>query len=174
AAAQTSMRRQGWQEEGGFRKAMKSRDEAQQLENMAPQGMTRQQVENLLAQFAGEYEKDQTNVNIVKKIADIYDRMDKPDEALQWYDYAVQLAPGDVSLQNRVELVRNKSIETQILRAEADIEANPDAPDIEEKRAHIQQLQRGRLSTVLAEAKSRVEHHPTDKQYRFDLASVLI
>jgi tetratricopeptide (TPR) repeat protein len=174
AAAKTSMLRQGWQEEGGFRKAMKSGDEAQQLENLARQGMTGEQMENLLAQFAAEYEKDPTNVNIVKKIADIYDRMEKPTEALQWYEYAVQLTPGDVSLQNRVEMVRNKAAETQIQQAEAEIEANPDAPDIEEKRAHIQQVKRERLSTVLAEAKSRVEHHPTDKQYRFDLASVLI
>jgi predicted DNA binding CopG/RHH family protein len=76
AAAKTSMMRQGWQEEGGFRKAMKSGDEAQQLENMTRQGMTAEQMENLLAQFAAEYEKDQSNVNIVKKIADIYDRME--------------------------------------------------------------------------------------------------
>lgn len=174
AAAKTSMMRQGWQEEGGFRSAMKSGDEAQQLENMTRQGMTGEQMENLLAQFAAEYEKDQTNVNVVKKIADIYDKMEKPEEGLQWYEYAVQLTPGDVSLQSRAELMRNKVAELQIQRTEAEIEASPDAPDIEEKRAHIHQIKIDRLSTVLAEAKSKVERHPTDKQYRFDLASVLI
>jgi tetratricopeptide (TPR) repeat protein len=174
ASAKTSMLRQGWQEKGGFRSALRSGDEAQQLENMARQGMTKEQMENLLAQFAAEYEKDQANVNVVKKIADIYDRMEKPDEALQWYDYAVQLSPGDVTLQGRAEQMRNRLIEQQIQQTEAEIEANPDAPDIDEKRAHIRQIKTERLATVLAEAKSKVERHPTDKQYRFDLASVLI
>ncbi len=174
AAAKTSMMRQGWQEEGGFRKAMKSGDEAQQMENLARQGMTGEQMENLLAQFAAEYENDQTNVNIVKKIADVYDRMEKPEEALQWYEYAAELSPGDVSLQGRVEHVRNKVAEIQIQLTEAEIEASPESPDIEEKRAHIHQIKIDRLSTVLAEAKSKIERHPTDKQYRFELASVLI
>ncbi len=174
AAAKTSMMRQGWQEEGGFRSAMKSGDEAQNLENMARQGMTGEQMENLLAQFAAEYEKDQANVNIVKKIADIYDRMEKPVESLQWFEYAVQLSPGDVTLQSRAEMMRNRVVEQQIEHTEAEIEANPDAPDIDEKRAHIRQIKVDRLSTVLAEARSKIERHPTDKQYRFDLAAVLI
>ncbi|MCE9520074.1 MAG: tetratricopeptide repeat protein [Verrucomicrobia bacterium] len=174
AAAKTSMMRQGWQEEGGFRKAMKSGDEAQQMENMARQGMTEEQMENLLAQFAEEYAKDQTNINVVKKIADIYDRMEKPEQALEWYDYAVKLSPGDVSLQSRAELMRNKVAELQIQITEAEIEASPESPDIEEKRAHIHQIKIERLATVLAESKLKVERHPTDKQYRFELASVLI
>lgn len=174
AAAKTSMMRQGWQEEGGFRKAMKSGDEAQQLENQARQGMTEEQMENLLAQFAAEYEKNQNDLGIVKKIADIYDRMEKPQEALQWYEYAAQLSPGDVSLQARAEALRNKVADLLIQRTEAEIEANPDAPDIEDKRAHIHQLKIERLSTVLAESRTKVERHPTDKQYRFELASVLI
>ncbi len=174
AAAKTSIMRQGWQEEGGFRKAMKSGDEAQQMENLTRQGMTEEQMEDILAQFAAEYAKDQTNINIVKKIADIYDRMEKPQEALQWYEYAVQLSPGDVSLQGRTELLRNKVTELQIQLTEAEIEASPESPDIEEKRAHIHQIKIDRLSTVLAEARSKVERHPTDKQYRFELANVLI
>jgi tetratricopeptide (TPR) repeat protein len=173
AAAKSSMMRQGWQDEGGFRKAMKSGDEAQNLENLARQGMTREQMENLLAQFAAEYEKDQNNVNIVKKIADIYDRMDEPENALNYYDWAIQLAPGDVALQARVEQMRNKVAELQIHRMEAEIEADPVAPDIEAKRAQIQHIKRDRLATVLAEARSKVERNPTDKQFRFDLATVL-
>ena len=173
AAAKTSMMRQGWQEEGGFRKAMKNTDEAQQLENMTRQGMTREQMENLLGQFAAEYEKDQGNVNVVKRIADIYDRMEESAQALQWYEYAVTLAPGDVALHARVEQVRNKIADLQIQQMEAEIEADPGAPDIDEKRAQIQQIKTERLSTVLAEARSKVERNPTDKSFRFDLATVL-
>ncbi len=173
AAAKTSMMRQGWQEEGGFRKALKNSDESQQNENLARQGMTREQMENLLAQFAQEYEKDKNNVNVVKRIADIYDRMEDPEHALSYYDWAAQLNPADISLKARAEQVRNRVAEIQLQRMEAEIEADPNAPDIDEKRAHMQAIKRERLDTVLADAKNRVERNPTDKQFRFEYATVL-
>lgn len=173
AAAKTSMLRQGWQEEGGFKKAMKNKDEANQLENLNRQGMTREQQDALLAQLFVTYNQDQNNVNVVKQIADLYDRMEEPENALPYFDWALQLTPGDVALQGRVEMVRNKAAERQIQAMEAEIEANPNAPDIEEKRAHIRAIRQERLSTLLAEARSKVERNPTDKQYRFDYATIL-
>ncbi|MEY4485237.1 MAG: hypothetical protein RL693_2689, partial [Verrucomicrobiota bacterium] len=58
-------------------------------------------------------------------------------------------------------------------RMEAEIEADPEAPDIEEKRTHIRAIKLDRLSTLLTEARTKVERNPTDKQYRYDLATVL-
>jgi tetratricopeptide (TPR) repeat protein len=167
------MMRQGWQQEGGFRSAMKSTDEAQQMENMARQGMTQEQMQNMLAQMAAEYEKDPNNVNVVKRIADLYDRLEQPGNALSYFDWAIQLNPADVSLQLRAEQMRNKIAEAAIDKMEAEIEADPSAPDIAEKRAQIAAIKQDRLATVLADAKDKVERNPTDKQYRFDLARVL-
>lgn len=172
AAAKTSMLRQGWQG-GNADAAKKDRAEAQALENAARQGMTREQQETLLGQYFVEYEKDQNNVNVVKKIADLYDRMDEQDNALPYFEWALQLNPADVALANRVEQVRNKIGERQIAAMEAEIEANPDAPDLEEKRAQIRAIKQERSATLLVDAKSKVERNPTDKQYRFDLAAVL-
>ncbi len=172
SAAKTSMLRQGWQGGGGDA-AKRDRAADQARENESRQGMTRDQQETLLGQYFVEYEKDQNNVNNVKKIADLYDRMDEPENALPYFDWALQLNPGDVALANRVEQVRNKIGERQIAALEADLEANPDAPDVEEKRAHIRAIKQERSSTLLVEARSKVERNPTDKQYRFDLATVL-
>ncbi len=173
AAAKTSMLRQGWQGEEGVRGAMKNKDEAAQLEMAAKQGMTREQMENLLAQYFVEYERDQNNVNVVKRIADLYDKMEDHVSALSYYEWAAQLNPGDVTLHGRVEHTRNKVAEIQIQQMEAEIEADPHAPDIEEKREQIRAIKLERLSTLIAEAKSKVERNPTDKQYRFDYATVL-
>lgn len=171
AAAKTSMMRQGWQ--GGADAAKKDKTEALQLENQARQGMTREQQDALLGQYFAEYEQDQNNVNVVKKIADLYNQMDEPESALPYYDWAMQLNPGDVALSARVEQVRNKIAEKQIAAMEAEIESNPDAPDIEDKRANIRAIKQERSATLLAEARSKVDRNPTDKQYRFDLAAVL-
>lgn len=172
AAARTSMLRQGWQS-GNLDSVKKDKTEAQQLENEARQGMTSDQQEALLAQFFAEYEKDQNNVNVVKKIADLYDRMDQPENALSYYDWAVQLTPADVALATRVDLVRNKAAEKKIQAMVAEIEADPSAPDIEAKREQIRAIKQERNATLLAEARTKVERNPTDKQYRFDYAAVL-
>ena len=173
AAAKTSMLRQGWQEEGGFKKALKNKDESNQLENLSRQGMTSEQQETLLAQLAADYEANPNDITTVKRIADLYDRMDDSENAVSYYDWALQLTPGDVALQGRAEIVRNKLAERQIQAMEAEIEANPDAPDLEEKRANIRAIKLERVGTLLAEAKAKVERNPTDKQYRFDYATVL-
>jgi tetratricopeptide (TPR) repeat protein len=173
AAAKTSMMRQGWQQEGGFKSALKDKDQSARDEARNRQGMSREQMEQVLAEYFREYELDQNNVNTVKRIADMYDRMDEQENAIPYYDWALQLTPGDVALQARVEQVRSKLAEKQIHAMEAEIEANPDAPDIEEKREHIRQIKRDRAATLLAEARSKVERNPTDKNYRFDLATVL-
>ncbi len=170
AAAKTSMLRQ-WS--GGFNESKKDKDQANRDEARNRQGMTREQMEAVLAEYFREYEQDQNNVNTVKRIADMYDRMDDQESAIPYYDWALQLTPGDVALQARAELVRSKLAEKHIHAMEAEIEANPDAADIEEKRESIRQIKRDRAATLLAEARSKVERNPTDKNYRFDLATVL-
>ncbi|RBP43839.1 hypothetical protein DES53_105238 [Roseimicrobium gellanilyticum] len=170
AAAKSSMKNQ-WA--GGFEGAKKDKAQANREELLNKQGMSREQMEQVLAQYFVDYEQDQNNVNTVKRIADIYDRMDDQESALPYYDWALQLTPGDVALQARVEQVRSKFAEKQIHAMEAEIEANPDSPDIEEKREQIRHIKRERAATLLAEAKSKVERNPTDKNYRFDLATVL-
>jgi tetratricopeptide (TPR) repeat protein len=171
AAAKTSMMRQGWQNEGGG--AKKDDKEAQKLERINREGMTREQQQEALDEYFAEYEKDQNNVNVVKKIADLYDRMEEQESAMPYYEWALQLSPGDVALSARVEQVRNKIADKKIQAMEAEIESHPDAPDIEEKRAHIRSIKQDRSATLLADARSKVERNPTDKQYRFDLAAVL-
>ncbi|HSI64256.1 MAG TPA: hypothetical protein VLE43_14105 [Candidatus Saccharimonadia bacterium] len=170
AAAKTSMLR-NWS--GGFNESKKDKDQANRDENRNRQGMTREQMESVLAEYFREYEQDQNNVNTVKRIADMYDRLDDQESAIPYYEWALQLTPGDVALQSRVEQVRSKLAEKHIHAMEAEIEASPDATDIEEKRESIRQIKRDRASTLLAEARSKVERNPTDKNYRFDLATVL-
>ena len=167
-AARSSISRQGFGD-GDFRKSMKNADEANELELLSKQGMTQEQMETLLAKIIDKYNADQTNLNTVKIMADIYERLGQIESALMFYDYALTLNPGDVSLQRKTEMIRDRVQETQIQQMEADIENNPDAPDIEEKRAQIADIRRQRASVVINEAKVRVERNPTDKTLRYDL-----
>ena len=167
-AARSSISRQGFGD-GDFRKSMKNADEANELELLNKQGMTQEQMEQLLAKIIDKYNQDQTNLNTVKAMADLYERMGQVESALMFYDYALSLNPGDVSLQRKTELIRDRVQETQMQQMEADIESNPDAPDIEVKRAQLSEIRRARAYVVINEAKTRVERNPTDKALRYDL-----
>lgn len=171
AAARTSILRQGWNQEGDFRKAMKSTDEANKMEMLNRQGMTREQMEALLGELVADYERDNTNPNVVKKMADLYERLDDHETALSFYNYAFTLNPGDVAMQRKIEIMQDKVSDMKIARMEAEIEADPEAPDIEEKRAQIADIKRQRSATVIADAKARVNRNPTDKQFQYDLGS---
>jgi tetratricopeptide (TPR) repeat protein len=168
AAARTSILRQGW---GGdnFRNAMKDGGEAAKLEMLSRQGMTQEQMEQFLAETIEQYNADQTDIMIVKRMSDLYEKLGQIENALMFYDYALTLNPGDVALQRKVEIIRDKVQDQQIEDFEREIEANPDAPDIEEKRAQVAEIRRQRSSVVINEAKGRVDRNPTDKALRYEL-----
>ncbi|HBJ86481.1 MAG TPA: hypothetical protein DDZ88_22025 [Verrucomicrobiales bacterium] len=168
AAARTSILRQGW---GGdnFRNAMKDGGEAAKLEMLSRQGMTQEQMEQFLAETIAQYNADQSDIMIVKRMSDLYEKLGQIESALMFYDYALTLNPGDVALQRKVEIIRDKVQDQQIEDFEREIEANPGAPDIEEKRAQVAEIRRQRSSVVINEAKSRVDRNPTDKTLRYEL-----
>lgn len=170
AAAKSSIKNQGWGADGDFRKAMKDSGEAAKLEMLNRQGMTKEQMEQFLAETIDQYNADQTNIVIVKRMADLYERLGQIDNALMFYDYALNsLNPGDVALQRKVEIIRDKVQDKQIEDYEREIESNPDAPDIEDKRAQVAEIRRQRSAVVINEAKARVDRNPTDKTLRYEL-----
>jgi tetratricopeptide (TPR) repeat protein len=173
AAAKTSIKTQGWSQDGDFRKAMKDSGEAAKLEKLNKQGMTKEEMEQFLSETIEQYNADQTNILIVKRMADLYERIGQLENAYTFFEYALTLNPGDVALQRKVENLHNKIQDLQMVQMEADIEANPDAPDIDDKRAQIAEIRRQRAGKLIEEAKGRVERNPTDKTLRYELGQAL-
>ena len=169
AAARMSISRQGWGSDGDFRKSMKNADEAAELELLNKQGMTTEQMETLLAKTIDQYNQDQGNLTTVKRMADLYERLGQLESAQMFYDYALTLNPGDVALQRKTEQLRDHIQDLEIQRMEAEIESDPGAPDIDEKRARIAEIRMERSMVVINESKARVDRNPTDKTLRFDL-----
>lgn len=168
AAAQSSIKNQGWGS-ANFKDAMKDSGEAAKLEMLSRQGMTQEQMEQFLAETIEQYNANQGDIVIVKRMSDLYERLGQLDTALMFYDYALTLNAGDVALQRKVEILRDKVQEQKIEEYEREIETNPDAPDIDDKRAQLAEIRRQRASVVISEAKTRVDRNPTDKTLRFEL-----
>ena len=167
AAARTSIERQGWQ--GTVHESRKDAAGDNLLELLNKQGMTREQMEELLNQLSDQYEADPENLGVVKNMANVLEKMEDFDKALGFYNYALTLNPSDVAMQRRIELLQDKIRDIQIAQFEAEIEANPQHPDVAQKRAELAEIRRARGKQAVEEAKSRVDRNPTDKGTRFDL-----
>lgn len=166
AAARSSIKNQ-WQ--GDFRSTVKDAAEQNKLEMLNRQGMTPEQMEALLAELSNDYEADPTNITTVKNMAGLLEKMENLEQALSFYNYALSLNPSDVAMERKIEMLNDKVQDQQIVNLETEIEAHPDAPDIEQRRADLAEIKRQRGQKAVVEAKQRVDRNPTDKQYRFDL-----
>lgn len=168
ASARASIESQGW-DTGDFNKAKKNAAEANLLELLNKQGRTPEQTDMLLAHFSEAYSQDSTNVNNVKSLAQLYEEKEDLNTAISFYTYALELNPGDVALQRRSEMVRDKAQDIYIQQMQAYIDANADAPGIEDQRAELAEVRRQRSMGAITESKTRVERNPTDKALRYDL-----
>jgi tetratricopeptide (TPR) repeat protein len=168
AAARTSIIRQGWQG-GSFQDAVKDKGEAAKLEMLSKQGMTKEQMEEFLAETIEQYNADNTNLVLVKRMADLYERLDDLGNAHAFFQYALDLNPADVAMQRKVEQVRDKVQDRELQQMEAEIAANPEAPEAAEKQAKVDAIRQERAQQLVGEAKNRAERNPTDKTLRFEL-----
>lgn len=173
ANARASIVRQGWGQKENVRDLLRSKEQARSLEDEGRRGMTREQLEARLAEWGQKYEQDPQNLGVAKRIAELYDQLERPEEALQWFEYAHQLSQGDVSLETKVQHLRERLEEKHLQELRAQIEANPDDPEIESKRAELEQLKQARALKGIDSARERVERNPTDPQLRFELGTAL-
>ncbi len=173
--AKLSMKQQKWDHEGsgGVRSLMKDNKEAQMLELASKQGLTKEQNEEVLTNFMDLYAQDNTNINTVQKIAEILERLERYDEAYQYYHYAFTLSNGDSSLETKVHRLHDKLSEVHIGQLRDWIKENSDHPDLITQQEELNRLMLEREERLVAVARDRVDKNPTDMQLRFELGSHL-
>lgn len=173
ANARASIVRQGWGQRENVRDLLRSKEQSKSLEDEGRKGMTREQLEARLSEWGQKYNEDPQNLNVAKRIAEIYDQLEEYRDAFKWYEYAYSLSQGDVSLQAKVQHLHDRIDDLHIQELKAALEANPDAPDVEAKRAELDKLRQSRMEKAIGSARDRVERNPTDPQLRFELGAAL-
>lgn len=172
ATARQSMKSQKW-EGGSFQDLIHNKDEAKKLEQANRAGMTRDLLEQRLAQLLGEYAANQNNLNVVKQVADCYEQLEDFGNALTYYDWAFQLSSNDPSLERKTGELRER-VQAQYLKdLKTWIAENPDHPEFEEQKARLASMEGELSSGLIDEARKRVERNPTDMQLRYELGQRL-
>lgn len=169
ATARQSMEANKWDEGTSIKDLVKNPNEAKDLEMKSRAGMTRDQIEEQIARWGEKYSENPNDLNVVKRIADLYEQLEDWSNALVYYDWGFQLSNGDSALETKVHRLKERIADVRIHELKDELANAPDA----EKQAELEGLMHVRNETRIAEARRRVERNPTDANLRFELGSAL-
>ena len=170
-AARASMRQGNWESSGDFRSKMKNQNATSDLENQDKVGLTRAEMEARLAQLSQEYAADNTNLQVVKSIASVYEQMEDFSNAYSFYAYAFQLSGGsDFSINDKAMEMHEKLMQAELDYYEQVLASDPNN---EEAKANLAQRKKEIAEAVVATAKARVEANPTDAQLQLKYGQAL-
>jgi len=176
ASAAASMQSGGWEKEGAsYRDLIRNKEEAISLEQKNRVVRSDEIVDNLIAELNARLEAEPGNVDVSRRIAELYEQKEDLENAVAWYSYAVELANNtDPGLIRKVADLRIKQYDASLVQFEEYLAANPDAPEIETTKAQLEDIRKERAKLLLADAKTRVERNPTDLQVRFELGEIYV
>lgn len=170
-AARASMKQGNWEASGDFRTKMKNQNATAELESGDKVGLTRAEMEARLAQLSGEYAADNTNLQVVKDIASIYEQMEDYGNAYSFYAYAFQLSgSADISINDKAMEMHEKALQAELAYYEQILAGDPNN---EEAKANLAARRKEVAQAVVADAKARVEANPTDAQLQFKYGQAL-
>lgn len=176
ANARLSMKQQKWGEGdgGNFRELLRNKDKAKQMEDLNRIGATKEQMQEQLALLGEEYAANPNDINVSRRIGDLYERLEDYENALVYFNWAYQLSNGDSSIEARLLKVQERLDEMALARLQAEIDANPEGPEADAKRQELEAMKAARAEKQIAIARDRVERNPTDPQLRFELGTHLL
>ena len=184
AAARASMTSGKWEEvaasggEKDYRDLIKNKAEAESLEQKSrvvkSEEMIDQQLAELLAKY-GENEENQRNVDLVRRIAGLYEQKEDLQHALEWYNYASTLTNNtDPALARKASEIELKILDQSIREFETWLEQYGNAENAPEVRQQLEDLKKRKSASLLSDARKRVERNPTDSLLRFELGEQLL
>ncbi len=173
ATARGSIASQKWDSEGDWRDLLKDKDAAGALEKKGRAAMTPDMLREQAAVLTEEYNADNNNIEVVKKLAHTYEQLEDFETACSFYEWALHLSGKDPALERKLAEMREFVGRSQQRELEKFIAENPEHPDIEQYKAQLSEFRKAQLDTLIQESEDRVRRNPTDPELRFELGERL-
>jgi len=184
AAARASMVSGKWEEvaaSGGakdYRDIIKNKDEAISLEQKNRVVKSEEMIDAQLAELLEKYgasEENQRNVDLVRRIAVLYEQKGDLQTALEWYNYtSVLMNHTDPAVARKASEIDLQILDQSIAAFEAWLAENGASEAADQARVDLADLQKRKSERVLDDARKRVERNPTDSLLRFELGEQLL
>lgn len=173
AAANMASRKGGWEQSTDFRTSLKDAGEAAKLEQEAKAVKSEEAIDEQIHGLYAQWEQNNQNVDITKKIAALYEQKKDLDNALVWYQHADSIVGGaDPTIEKTIFDLNLRKVDLQIaqIRRGAEAVAEADRAPYDES---LQQWIAYRAQLILENAKTRVAKYPTDLSLRYELGKAL-
>jgi tetratricopeptide (TPR) repeat protein len=184
AAARASMSSGRWEEvaaSGGtkdYRDLIKDKEQAISLEQKNRVVKTDEIINAQLAESLGIYaesEENQKSVDLVRRIAGLYEQKGELQTALEWYNYTSALTNHtDPAIARKATEIEHRILDQSIAEFEAWLDQYGNAENAAEVRQQLEDLKARKAGSLLSDARKRVERNPTDSLLRFELGEQLL
>ena len=181
ASAQASMKEGGWQEvaasEGklDYRSLMKDKEMAESLEQQSRVVKSDEMIDQQINELYARAEKEPQNVDVARKIAQLFEQKNEIESAIWWYNHASELAKNtDPVLIRKASDLNLKILDNRIGEFEKWLADYSDSPDAAQVREQLEELRKQKADSLIGEARKRVERNPTDLMFRFELGERLL
>ena len=173
ATARGSIASQKWDSEGDWRDLLKDKDQSKDLESKGRAAMTPEMLQVQADSLAVEYEADQNNLDVTKRLAATYEELEQFETALSFYEWAFHLSSNDPALEKKVASIREIVNKGHLDALQRFVEENPEHPDIEQYRQQLIEAEKSQIDILISESRERVDRNPTDNELRYELGSRL-
>lgn len=183
AAANATMKQGGWETASSYRDLIKNKDQAELLEQKSRVVKDIGMIENTLAELSEQYQQQPENLDLVRRIAMLYEEKQQITSALEdlqetvnWFAYANELAKGgDPAIARKLSDLALRRDDLEIKGIEDWLAQGGDQhEEADAYRARLEELKGARKASLITEARKRVERNPTDLQLRYELGERLV
>jgi tetratricopeptide (TPR) repeat protein len=176
AAAANSVQQGGWAVADSYRDLIKDKEAAVALEQQSRVIKSDEILDNQIAELAEQVQAEPQSIDKSRRIAELYEKKEDFENALQWYNYAMSLSGGaDPTIARKISNLQLNQIEAAYSAREEYIAAAPaDDPELPRLQEEMKELEKQRAEFVLNAARERVERNPTDLIAHYELAEALM
>ena len=175
AAAQESMNNHDMENEYVvFRDRLRHKGEAEKLQKRELKGMTPEQLEERKDDLFKEYDERSQELPYARELAEVHEKLEDLDGAVQWYEWALSLSQGDTALEKKLVLLKQRQSVMAIKALGEKVASATDPGEKQELQEQLNALKAESAAKDIQEAQARVDANPTDKQYRFELGQALV
>ena len=173
AAAMMAQQGGAWEENKSFRAGLKNADEVKLLEEQSRAATSEEGIDLQISQLSEQYEANNQDINVVKKMAALYEKKKDLVTALQWYQYAFSLSNNsDPVLEKTIHKIQSAQYEESIKGYEVAIAA-AEGETKEQYEKELAEIKQQYAQVELQAAKTRVDKYPNDLEYRYEYGQAL-
>jgi len=175
ASAANASKVGGWETSNNdYRNVLKSKSEAEQLEQEAKVVKSADAIEDQIAVNFQKHQAEPANPNHSKAIAQLYIQRNDYASAIPWFEHAFEAGGKvDSALEKTIGDLRLKNVENELQALRNDLAGKTDPEEQAQAQAAVDQKEKELNEARLYLAEARVRAQPNEGEFRYDLGEAL-